>query len=194
MIQNYSFDIDLDFADRDKVLSLIKHTPAAINRDGKFIKHNTGVYITKVPVDELTSLCSIDYKKAEEIGYFKLDLLNVNVYSLIKDDNHYKKLLETEPPWERLNEESFVKEIIHINNYFWAIKKLPDPINSIEKMAMFLAIIRPAKKHLMGLPWKEIEKTVWEKSENGDYGFKKSHSISYSCLCALHMNLVNELI
>ena len=56
---------------------------------------------------------------------------------------------------------------------------------------MFLAIIRPGKKHLMGKSWSEISKTVWDKGTDG-YVFKKSHAISYSWLVAVHMNLLRE--
>jgi hypothetical protein len=57
---------------------------------------------------------------------------------------------------------------------------------------MFLAVIRPAKRHLIGLPWAKVAETVWEKSTDGSYGFKKSHAISYSHLVAVHMNLLSE--
>ena len=38
-------DIDIDFADRERVLKLIKHVPAAINRKDGWVKHNTGVFV-----------------------------------------------------------------------------------------------------------------------------------------------------
>jgi hypothetical protein len=56
---------------------------------------------------------------------------------------------------------------------------------------MFLAIIRPGKKHLIGKPWKEVAKTVWDKGTDG-YVFKKSHSLAYAHLVAVHMNLITE--
>ena len=58
-------------------------------------------------------------------------------------------------------------------------------------MAMFLALIRPGKKHLIGQPWIEVAKTIWDKTEEG-YGFKKSHSLAYSHLVVVHMNLLVE--
>jgi hypothetical protein len=39
-------DIDIDIGNRDNLLKLIKHTPATINRNGNWVKHNTGVYVT----------------------------------------------------------------------------------------------------------------------------------------------------
>ena len=69
---------------------------------------------------------------------------------------------------------------------------MPEPINSIPRLAMMLAIIRPSKKHLIGLPWIEVNKTVWDKTEDG-YSFKKAHGVAYAQLVAVNMNLIEEL-
>ena len=58
-------DIDIDFADRTRVLDVIKHVPAAIDSSKK---HNTGVYCHTIPQDPLTGLSSIEYKEAEDRG------------------------------------------------------------------------------------------------------------------------------
>ena len=71
------------------------------------------------------------------------------------------------------------------------MQKMPEPMNSIPRLAMFLSIIRPGKKHLIGLPWAEIAKTVWDKNDDG-YSFKKAHAVSYSMLVTVHMNLLEE--
>ena len=59
---------------------------------------------------------------------------------------------------------------------------------------MFLSILRPGKKHLIGRPWDEIAKTVWIKDDNGVYTFKKAHAIAYAHLVALHMNIVDTTV
>ena len=69
----FKSDIDIDFANRDQILSLLKHTPASIIKDGKLSKHNTGVYFTDIPVDPYTGQSSLDYQKAEDRGYLKLE-------------------------------------------------------------------------------------------------------------------------
>jgi DNA polymerase III alpha subunit len=56
---------------------------------------------------------------------------------------------------------------------------------------MFLALIRPAKKHLIGQAWKEVSKTIWDKNTEG-YSFKKSHAVAYAQLVVVHMNLLEE--
>ena len=77
-------DIDIDFSDRQQALNLIKHIPAAINRKGEWIKHNTGVFVTAIPADPITGMSSLDYKEAEALGFFKVDLLNVSLYNGIQ--------------------------------------------------------------------------------------------------------------
>jgi len=188
---NFSADIDIDFADREAVLKVIKHTPAAINRNGEWTKHNTGVYVNPIPSDPFTDLANIDYQKAEELGYIKLDLLNVHVYSKVRDEEHLNVLIAQEPMWDMLQHREFVEQIIHINNHYYLLQRMPEPVNTIARMAMFLAVIRPAKRHLVGRTWREVGQTVWDKSEDG-YFFKKAHAISYSQLVAVHMNLLTE--
>jgi hypothetical protein len=96
-----------------------------------------------------------------------------------------------EPEWSKLKDKSFVEKLIHLNNQYYNIEKMPEPIDSIPRLAMFLAVIRPGKKHLIGLPWREVAKTVWDKGTDG-YVFKKAHAISYSWLVAVHMNLLRH--
>lgn len=188
-----NFDIDLDFSARDLALAHFKHVKASIAKpDGEFSRHATGVYFTNIPHD-LSNQATIDYKEAEKRGYFKLDFLNVSVYEQVKDEEHLLELMLTEPQWEKLLEKEYCEKLIHIGNYHnMIVNKLPEPINSIPRMAMFLALIRPGKKHLIGLPWAEVTKTIWDKSDDG-YTFKKSHAVSYATLLVVHMNLLGKL-
>ncbi len=71
------------------------------------------------------------------------------------------------------------------------MQKRPEPFNSIPRLAMFLAVIRPAKRNLIGQTWKEISKTVWIDNNTG-YTFKKSHAVAYAQLVVVHMNLLEE--
>jgi DNA polymerase III alpha subunit len=154
-------------------------------------KHATGIYVTEIPYDALLDMANIDYSEAENRGYLKLDFLNVHVYDKIRDEKHLIELMR-EPNWDKLNDKVFVEQLIHLSNHYYSMQKMQEPINSIPRLAMMLAIIRPAKKHLIGLSWKEVAETVWEKNIDG-YSFKKSHAISYSWLVAVHMNLLEEL-
>jgi hypothetical protein len=183
-------DIDIDIGNRDNLLKLIKHVPASINRNDNWTKHNTGVYVTDIPVDPITGMSTVDYETAEQLGYVKLDILNQSVYEQVKDQAHLDKLLSTEPIWEMLHYKEFVEKVVHINNHYDTIQRMPEPINNIPRMAMLLAVIRPAKRHLIGKTWKEVGIDVWNKPTDGAYYFKKSHAVSYAHLVKVHMNLL----
>lgn len=183
-------DVDIDTADRDKVLEKLNYVNAGIIKDGETRKHNTGVYVSEIPSDPRTNICTFDYKEAEDRGFIKLDILNVHVYELVRDEEHLDELMAKEPNWKRLwTDRAFCEQIIHIGNYYDLLGQMkPD---SIPRMAMFISIIRPGKKHLIGKPWKEIAETVWERPEEG-YFFKHAHAISYAELVRVHMNLLEE--
>ncbi len=188
-----NFDIDLDFANRDAALAHLTHIPASIIKNDNFSKHATGVYFNDIPTDPVSGYASLDYKVAESRGDFKLDFLNVNVYRGVIGEAHLQRLITTAPPWQRLHEQTFVEQLLHINSYYDVIQRLDAPINSITRLAMFLAVLRPGKKHLINLSWNEMEKTIWEKTSAG-FAFKKSHSFAYSHLVVLHMNLLNGVV
>lgn len=185
-------DIDIDLANRDQVLALIDHTAASQRKNDQLVRHNSGVYVTDIPRDTLNGYASIDYQQAEQRGYFKIDLLNNTVYQLIRDQQHYDQMLAATPPWQRLQDQQFVQKIVHINNAWDQLQRMPEPVDSLARMAMFIAVIRPAKRYLQGKPWREVAERIWLAEQDGYY-FKRSHSVAYAHLVALHMNLVNTL-
>lgn len=190
----FTSDIDIDFADRTKILEMVQHVPASIYRDNKLLKHNTGVYVTDIPVDPFTGTASLDHQVAESRGYIKLDFLNVNLYQKIQDSNHLERLMHTDPEWHRLYDPEFCANLIHIGSHYDTLVAMPEAVNSIPRMMMFLAIIRPAKRHLIGKPWAEVAKTIWDQPLDGSYGFKKSHSCAYAHLVVVNMNLLSEMV
>lgn len=184
-------DIDLDFGNREEALKHLQRVRASTRRnDGMLTRHASGVYFTDIPHD-IDGYATIDYKTAEERGYFKVDFLNVSVYEQVKDETHLTKLMTTEPPWHRLLEREFCERLIHVGNYWSMICSLPEPINSIPRLSMFIAMIRPGKKHLIGQPWSVVAKSIWDKTDDG-YTFKKSHSLAYAHLIVVNMNLLVE--
>lgn len=180
-------DIDIDFANRDLALNAFKPITAAIDSTKK---HNTGVYCTDIPHNPITNLSTLDYKTAEKRGYFKIDLLNVSVYENVISRQHLKKLMETEPLWDLLLEDDFTDNLFHVNGH-GAILRAMQP-KTIEQLAAVLAIIRPAKRYLIGKDWQTVMNEVWLKPENDDYYFKKSHAIAYAHVVVVQMNLICE--
>jgi hypothetical protein len=186
-----SADIDLDFADRETVLKLISHTPARQLHQGQVRRHNSGVYVTDIPYDPVNQCASLDYETAEQLGYFKIDFLNMSVYQLIQDPTHYKQMLAQEPEWSRLwTDPEWAKQLVHVGNYTELLKQMkPD---SIPRMAAFISIIRPGKAHLQGKPWTTVFESVWDGDSSQGFVFKHAHAIGYAALVALHMNLLSQ--
>lgn len=184
-----SADIDIDLADRDQLLKLIQATPARQLHQGQVRRHNSGVYVTDIPWDPVNACSAIDYETAEQLGYFKIDLLNMTVYQLIKSTEHYEQMLSLEPPWSRLwSDPEWAQQLVHVGNYTELLKNMrPD---SIPRMAAFISIIRPGKAHLQNQPWDQVFDSVWDGDDSRGFVFKKSHAISYAALVALHMNLL----
>ena len=183
-------DIDIDFADRSIALKKFKHVVAGIADNTSFKKHNTGVYCTSVPYNPITGISTIDYKEAEDRGYFKIDFLNVSVYDGVKSKEHLTKLLETEPLWDLLLEDDFTEKLFHVNGHGSILREMKP--QNVEQLAAVLAIIRPAKRYLIGKDWKTVEAEVWVKPEGDEYFFKKAHAVAYAAAIVVQMNLICE--
>jgi DNA polymerase III alpha subunit len=185
-------DIDIDFANREHALEKIEHITASIRDNGSFKKHNTGIYCTSIPYNPVTNLANIDYKEAEERGYFKIDILNVSVYKDVRDDEHLKTLMETEPLWDLLEQDDFSNLLFHVNGHGSILRQMKP--TSILQLAAVLAMIRPAKRHLIGKDWTTVMTTIWTKPEDGEYYFKKAHAVAYAMAVVVQMNLICEKI
>jgi hypothetical protein len=190
-----SADIDIDLADRTQLLKLIDVIPARMHlQDGVVRRHASGVYPTDIPWDPVNQCAAIHFQTAEQLGYFKIDLLNMSVYTLIKDQQQYEQMLALEPPWERLwTDYEFSTKLVHVGgskrNFELLQNMRPD---SVPRMAAFISIIRPGKNHLQNKPWEEVFASVWDGDASRGFVFKQSHAISYAALVALHMNLLNQ--
>ena len=185
-------DIDIDFKDRTSILNKLHHIPASIIKDNNVARHNTGIYFHEIPVDPFTGNSTLDYKKAEELGYFKIDCLNVNMYKDVESEEHLQRLIDTEPDWELFQHKEIVEQLFHIHDHFNIVSQMKP--QSVEQLAMVLAIIRPAKRSLLGESWQSIQKQVWLKPTDNSYYFKKSHAVSYALAIVVQLNLLVESI
>lgn len=184
-------DIDIDFFNRDLALSKLKHVSATIINNTTIKKHNTGIYCHAIPHNPITGMSTIDYKDAETRGYFKIDFLNVNIYKDVKDHTHLLQLMETEPIWELLLQEDFVNLLFHINGHIDILKQMQP--TSVEQLAAVLAMIRPAKRYLIGKEWTTVMTNIWEHTADDiGYAFRKSHAVAYAMAIVVQMNLIVE--
>ena len=180
-------DIDIDFADRSVILDKIQHRVAKLDTDKK---HNTGIYVTEIPHNPIDNLSTIEHKTAEDRGYFKLDFLNVSIYKNVKSNEHLQQLMDKEPLWDLLTEPEFSNNLFHVGEHSTILQQTKP--KSVEQLAAVLAMIRPAKRHLVNETWQTILTEVWTKPEDGSYYFKKAHAIAYAVSVVVHMNLICE--
>lgn len=183
-------DIDIDFANRDTILSQLEHVRARRNTDEGPVSHSTGIYVHRIPHDPVTNIAGIDYKQAEDRGYFKIDFLNVGIYEKIKNEEHLVTLMNTEPLWDLLLEDDFTNQLFHVNGHGSILREMKP--RSIEQLAAVMAMIRPAKRHLIHMDWATVEAEVWKKPEGDEYYFKKSHAIAYATAVVVQMNQICE--
>ena len=183
-------DIDIDFLDREQALQLFKHVGASRVDNNKLVKHNTGVYMHEVPVDAITGLCAVPYDQADNEGYFKIDFLNVGIYKGVRNEAHLTELMNREPLWDLLEQDDFSNLLFHVNGHGAILREMKP--TCIEELAAVLAIIRPAKRYLIGKDWKLVMQEVWAKPANDEYFFKKSHAVAYAHAIVVQMNLICE--
>jgi DNA polymerase III alpha subunit len=63
---------------------------------------------------------------------------------------------------------------------------------TIEQLAAVLAMIRPAKRYLIGQDWNKVLDEVWVKPAGDEYYFKKAHAVAYAHVIVVQMNLICE--
>lgn len=187
-------DLDTSMSAKEKIESSFERIPASKLGNNGFTQHLVGSYFCDIPKDELTGLSSIDYKIAEnDFGYQKIDILHNTSLDSFSTRTEMIEVLDKPIMWDMLKNKEVVEQLPHINNYYSLICKLPK-IDSILKLAYFLAIIRPGKKHLIESVvkngWESIVDEIWVKSNDG-YQFKKSHSIAYSMAITVAMRTLN---
>jgi len=185
-------DVDIDVCRRDDILKGIECIFGRIDRaDNKHDKHNTGVYFQNIPRDPLTNIATLDHRIAKDYGYFKIDFLNVNMYEQIKSEEHLLSLLNKEPPWDFFLYPEITDQLFHLKGHSNLLVKYKP--QSIEDLAMILAIMRPAKAYLQQHDWERIKRDVWIKIDGDDvYQFKRQHAIAYSLAIIVNLNLLIE--
>ena len=188
----HNTDIDIDVVDRDIVLENLHHIKASINKNGVYTKHNSGVYVHDIPSDAATNLSSIEYKEADDRGYFKLDFLNNSLYRGVKNEQHLIELMNKEPVWDLLQHKEVIENLAHVANHIDVLCTMRP--QSVIELAEVLAIIRPAKRHLLGQVPEVIKAEVWKKPTDDTYYFKKAHAVAYAVSIVVQLNLFCEQV
>lgn len=183
-------DIDIDFADRKAACNAIKHVAASVRtKTGQIQKHPSGVYLQNIPIHPFIDAAALEHDRAEKYGYFKIDFLSNSVYHGVRNKEHLKALMTAEIPWDFLADPAIVSQLTHIHSSFDVVNLIKP--KSVEDLAVVLALMRPAKRHLLRKSREEIDREIWSKEADG-YAFKKSHAIAYAMSIVVQLNLMIE--
>lgn len=187
-------DIDIDFQTTFDPLKIFNSAiPASVIKDGEITKHQCGVYFQNMPVDLVSGFAAIPYKSAEELGYFKVDMLHLTILDNFSSKDEIRKLLNKQPNWELLEYPQQVEKLFQISKHFETIIKIKP--KSIQELADCIALIRPGKKHLLYEYLKNrkgVRPQLYTKPENDGYYYKKSHAISYAMTIVLQLHLIEQ--
>lgn len=183
-------DIDIDTASLNvKEIFKDRITFASIVENGEIKKHNVGIYFQNIPKDKVTDLAAIPYNKAEEFGYLKIDILNLNLLSQFKSKNEIRKLLKIEPDWKMLEDETVVKQLFHLHKHFDIVYQVKP--KSISDLSDVLALIRPGKIKLLSkylINPDSVREELHTKRDKSD--LRRSHSLPYAMLIVLNLHLI----
>ena len=196
-------------ADRGAVLGYLSRAiPASqLTPDKRSLTgHNTGVYFQNVPTDPTTGRATFPYNIAEDQGYYKVDLIPYHVYEGVIDEDHLIELLAVAESdnyqWDWFLDDRFYTnedsklQVTHLARHM-AVAEMYPP-ESVEDVAILIALIRPRKKYLIGEHWDIIEEKIWQKlpeeesDKPGNYFFKKSHAIAFALVILVHLQLIHK--
>lgn len=195
-------DVDLDVKNQKRVLGLFDNAvPATELHKDKMIQspHKSGVYFQRVPVDKSVGLCAFPYDVAEELGYYKVDLLSNHVYDLVKSEKHLVHLINAPVDWSWFTDPDFYMDsdpkyrLTHLSKHLRLCQQYPP--ESLGDIAILIALIRPRKRYMIGQDWEIIVDNIWEDHDFEEgYFFKKSHAFGYAQLVIVHAQIIAKEI
>lgn len=185
-------DIDIDVKSSFVPKDIFDVVYASIVETDALRKHPAGVYFQMMSVDTETNLSAIPYNKAEELGYYKIDMLHLSLLNNFISKGEIRELLKQEPDWRVLEDEQTVSQLFQIKKHFDIVSKVKP--TSVEELADVLALIRPNKRRLLDAylrsPKEIREKYLYVREEGDKTSFRKSHSIAYALTIKLQMNSI----
>lgn len=184
-------DIDIDTPSAFAPLNFFDVTQASMVKDGMLVKHPCGTYFQNVPKDKLTGLAAIPYEAAESAGFFKVDFLHLSLLDYFSSKEEIRFLISLEPDWSLLDRQDVVEKLSQLHRSYKVVKQIRP--RSIQEVADTIALIRPAKKHLLGAYITDREKTrkeLYAKPNNDAAYFKRAHAVAYSHNIVLQLHLI----
>ena len=193
-------DIDIDLPTTFDATKLFEVVRASMVKNGELVKHPVGVYFQRIAEDPITGLAAIPYKDAEQLGYFKIDLLHLSLLDYFNSKEEMRALLKREPNWNLLKREAVVQKLFQINKQFELVNQVQP--RSVETLADCIALIRPSKRPLINTYVKakteeqkeKIRRLLYSKPQDNNVWFKKAHAVAYALTIVLQMHLIEAEI
>lgn len=181
-------DVDID-TKSDFDLGVFDCVQASRIHNRKLLVHPSGCYFDNIPADEVTGLAAIPFREANELGYFKVDFLHNTIYDAFESRDEVKALMNIEPDWSMLEKPTMIRQLTQIHSQERVVMAVQP--TSINDLADVLALIRPAKRALLQ-PYirNQISRDELYTTSDTGYQFRKSHSVAYACVVALHMHVI----
>ncbi len=182
-------DIDIDFPTTFDPADIFIGTKASMVNNNELKKHPAGFYFQDIPVDPITGLAAIPYKKAEALGFFKIDCLHISLLDDFASKDEIRTLLQIEPDWSMLENQHVVEKLSQLKNHFDVVHII-QPKN-IEDLCDCISIFRPGKQHLLQF-YRQNKKVIREElyKKTDEYYFKRSHALAYAMNVVLQMHLI----
>lgn len=185
-------DVDIDLAPGVDIEKMFRNViPASRVEDGELKKHPVGYFFQDIPVDTVTGLAAIPYESTEDFGYYKIDMLTVNLLQHFDSKKEMRRLQREEPNWDLLLDPEVVKTLFHLGKHY-EVLALVKP-RSVQAIADVFALIRPNKRGLLykyvKTPDKYREELFTKRSPED---MRKAHAIPYALLIVLQLHLIEQ--
>lgn len=186
-------DIDIDVSDNIAAREILHAIRASIVENSEIKPHIVGLYFQNIPIDKISGLSAIPYEEAEELGFYKIDILNLSILENFTNKNQIRQLLKREPNWTLLQDDEIIPKLFHLSKHASTLKKIKP--KTVEELADVLALIRPNKKQLIDKYLNNKISTrleLYKKVDPSD--LRKSHAIPYALLIVLQLHLLEAKI
>jgi hypothetical protein len=185
-------DIDIDvpsFIDPVAIFGSEYCTRASRVDSDQLLKHPCGVYFQTIPKDGITGLAAIPFKRADQLGYTKFDLLHLSILDQFKSRADIMEAIKTDPDWSLLGTREIVEQLFQLRNS-WDIISVVKPTN-IQTLADVVAMIRPGKRSLLSAYMKSpasVREQLYRISETEDKSsFRRGHAIAYAYVIVMQL-------
>lgn len=185
-------DIDIDLEPNADITKMFRNAiPASRVEDGELKQHPVGYYFQDIPVDVITGYAAIPYDHSEDFGYYKIDMLTVNLLQHFDSKAEMRKLQKIEPDWDLLLDPEVVKGLFHLGKHADILARVKP--RSIQAIADVFALIRPNKRGLLDKYIKDPDKYRTEIfTKRAPEDMRKAHAIPYALLIVLQLHLIEQ--